>query len=59
MCVRGARTVPDELVPLAMAVNDAILQRLTADEGRTLRRLLTKLLAQTESGDMAGGPAGR
>jgi len=40
----------DELVPLAMAVNDAILQRLTANEGRTLRRLLTKVLAQTGSG---------
>ena len=40
----------DELVPLAMAVNHAILQRLTADEGRTLRRLLTKVLAQTGSG---------
>ena len=43
------RSLRDELVPLAMAVNDAILQRLTAAEGRTLRRLLTKLLAQTGS----------
>jgi MarR family transcriptional regulator, transcriptional regulator for hemolysin len=40
----------DELVPLAMAVNDAILQRLTANEGRTLRRLLTKVLTQAGSG---------
>lgn len=39
----------DELVPLAKAVNDAMLQRLTANEGRTLRGLLTKLLAQTKS----------
>jgi len=39
------RSLRDELVPLAMAVNDATLQRLTASEGRTLRRLLTKLLA--------------
>ena len=40
----------DELVPLAMAVNDAILQRLTVNEGRTLRRLLTKVLTQAGSG---------
>src|SRR6266576_85380 len=40
----------DELVPLAMAVNDAILQRLTVNEGRTLRRLLTKVLTQAASG---------
>jgi len=40
----------DELVPLSMAVNEAILQRLTDTEGRTLRRLLTKVLAQTGSG---------
>jgi hypothetical protein len=33
-----------------MAVNDAILQRLTANEGRTLRRLLTKVLTQAGSG---------
>jgi DNA-binding MarR family transcriptional regulator len=43
------RSLRDELVPLAMAVNDAILQRLTATEGRTLRRLLTKVLAETGS----------
>jgi DNA-binding MarR family transcriptional regulator len=43
------RSLRDELVPLAMAVNDAILQRLTADEGRTLRRLLTKLLAKSSA----------
>ena len=39
------RSLRDELVPLAKAVNDATLQRLTASEGRTLRRLLTKVLA--------------
>lgn len=44
LTARG-RSLRDELVPLAMAVNDAILQRLTASEGRTLRRLLTKVLA--------------
>ena len=44
------RSLRDELVPLAMAVNDAILQRLTVNEGRTLRRLLTKVLTQAGSG---------
>jgi DNA-binding MarR family transcriptional regulator len=39
-----ARSLRDELVPLAAAVNEEILQRLTANEARTLRRLLTKLL---------------
>ena len=43
------RSLRDELVPLAMAVNGAILERLTASEGRTLRRLLTKLLAQSSA----------
>lgn len=37
------RALRDELVPLAMQVNAANLGRLTAGEGRTLRRLLTKL----------------
>jgi DNA-binding MarR family transcriptional regulator len=46
------RSLRDELVPLAVAVNDEILQRLTANEGRTLRRLLTKLLTH-------GGSASR
>jgi len=46
---RGS-SLRDELVPLAMSVNDAILQRLTANEGRTLRRLLTKVLTQAGSG---------
>src|SRR5437870_1467866 len=35
------RSLRDELVPLAVAVNEEILQRLTANEARTLRRLLT------------------
>jgi MarR family transcriptional regulator for hemolysin len=39
-----ARSLRDELVPLAAAVNGEILNRLTANEARTLRRLLTKLL---------------
>jgi DNA-binding MarR family transcriptional regulator len=39
-----ARSLRDELVPLAAAVNGEILNGLTANEARTLRRLLTKLL---------------
>jgi DNA-binding MarR family transcriptional regulator len=39
-----ARSLRDELVPLAAAVNEEILNGLTATEARTLRRLLTKLL---------------
>jgi DNA-binding MarR family transcriptional regulator len=39
-----ARSLSDELLPLAAAVNEEILQRLTASEARALRRLLTKLL---------------
>ena len=38
------RSLRDELVPLAVAVNDEVLGRLTPAEGRTLRRLLAKLL---------------
>jgi DNA-binding MarR family transcriptional regulator len=38
------RTLRDELVPQAIAVNDVFLQRLTRNEGASLRRLLTKLL---------------
>ena len=37
-----ARSLRDELVPLAAAVNGEILNGLTANEARTLRRLLTK-----------------
>lgn len=44
------RSLRDPLIPLAMAVNDEILHRLTANEGRTLRRLLTKVLTRTGSG---------
>jgi DNA-binding MarR family transcriptional regulator len=39
-----ARSLRDELVPLAAAVNGEILNRLTATEARTLRRLLAKLV---------------
>ena len=39
------RSLRDELVPKAAGVNAAILGRLTPSEGRTLRRLLGKLLA--------------
>jgi DNA-binding MarR family transcriptional regulator len=38
------RTLRDELVPQAVAVNDVFLQRVTPSEGASLRRLLTKLL---------------
>ena len=38
------RSLRDELVPKAVAVNAANLQRLTPQEGRTLRRLIAKLL---------------
>ena len=44
-----ARSLRDELVPLAAAVNQEILSGLTANEARTLRRLLTKLLTQSRS----------
>src|SRR5436190_10280977 len=43
------RSLRDELVPLAAAVNDEILNGLTASEARTLRRLLTKLLTSSRS----------
>jgi DNA-binding MarR family transcriptional regulator len=39
-----ARSLRDELVPLAAAVNEEILNRLTANEARTLRSLLAKLV---------------
>ena len=38
------RSLRDELVPKAIAVNAANLERLTPQEGRTLRRLIAKLL---------------
>lgn len=38
------RSLRVELVPKAVAVNEATLARLTAPEGRTLRRLLGKLV---------------
>src|SRR5712671_6478944 len=44
-----ARSLRDELVPLAAAVNGEILNGLTPSEARTLRRLLTKLLIDSGS----------
>jgi MarR family transcriptional regulator for hemolysin len=41
---RRGRSLRNELVPKAVAVNTATLERLTAREGRTLRRLLAKVL---------------
>jgi DNA-binding MarR family transcriptional regulator len=41
---RGRR-LRDELVPLAIDVNEVVLGRLTVGEGRTLRRLLAKVIA--------------
>ena len=38
------RSLRDELIPKAVAVNTAMLGRLTASEGRTLQRLIGKLL---------------
>jgi DNA-binding MarR family transcriptional regulator len=45
---RGS-SLRDELIPLSIALNVETLQRLTPDEGRTLRALLTKLLTQMDS----------
>ena len=42
------RSLRDELVPKAVTVNAANLARLSATEGRTLRRLLLKLLEGTD-----------
>jgi DNA-binding MarR family transcriptional regulator len=42
------RTLRDELIPKAIAVNAATLARLTPAEGRTLRRLLGKLVSQPD-----------
>lgn len=39
------RSLRDDIVPRADAVNAATMARLTASEGRALRRLLAKLLA--------------
>ena len=40
------RSLRDELIPKAIAVNSATLGRLTPAEGRALRRLLGKLVSQ-------------
>jgi DNA-binding MarR family transcriptional regulator len=42
------RSMRNELVPKAIAVNVTTLERLTATEGRDLRRLLGKLVGQPE-----------
>jgi DNA-binding MarR family transcriptional regulator len=42
------RSLQDELIPKAIAVNAATLGRLTPAEGRTLQRLLGKLLSQPD-----------
>jgi DNA-binding MarR family transcriptional regulator len=39
------RALRDELIPLAISVNEATLARLTQAEGRILRRVLTRLAA--------------
>jgi DNA-binding MarR family transcriptional regulator len=41
------RSLRDELVPMAVAVNEATLLRLTDREGMALRRILTKLVETT------------
>jgi DNA-binding MarR family transcriptional regulator len=41
------RSLRDELVPKAVTVNATTLGRLSTSEGRTLRRLLVKLLEET------------
>ena len=47
LTARG-RALRDELVPLAVQVNAARLGRLTPNEGRTLQRLLAKLVDESE-----------
>ena len=47
LTARG-RALRDELVPLAVQVNAARLARLTPNEGRTLQRLLAKLVDEPE-----------
>jgi DNA-binding MarR family transcriptional regulator len=42
------RSLRDELIPKAIAVNAATLGRLTPTEGRTLQRLLGKLASQPD-----------
>jgi DNA-binding MarR family transcriptional regulator len=41
------RSLRDELVSMAVAINEATLSRLTVGEGRALRRILTKLIDAT------------
>jgi DNA-binding MarR family transcriptional regulator len=50
LTARG-RSLRDDLVPKAVAVNAATLARLTPSEGRTLRRLLNKLIAERHRAD--------
>jgi DNA-binding MarR family transcriptional regulator len=42
------RSLRDELIPKAVAVNARNLRRMTENEGRTLRRLLDKLLIEQD-----------
>jgi DNA-binding MarR family transcriptional regulator len=43
------RALRDDLIPKAVAVNAAILRRLTAREGKDLHRLLAKLIGQPDA----------
>jgi DNA-binding MarR family transcriptional regulator len=52
------RSLKDQLVPRAAAVNAATLQPLSPSEGRTLRRLLAKVTAEP-SGTRRSRPRGR
>jgi DNA-binding MarR family transcriptional regulator len=42
------RSLRDKLIPKAIAVNTTTLGRLTPAEGRTLRRLLGKLVSEPD-----------
>jgi hypothetical protein len=43
-----ALSLRDELIPKAIAVNTATLGRLTPAQGRTLHRLLSKLVSEPD-----------
>jgi hypothetical protein len=45
---RTRSVLRDELIPKAIAVNAATLGRLTPGKGRTLQRLLGKLVSQLD-----------
>ncbi|MBU6297170.1 MAG: winged helix-turn-helix transcriptional regulator [Alphaproteobacteria bacterium] len=44
---RAGRTIYDEIVPLALHLEETLLSVLNSDERRTLHRLMDKLAAQT------------